>query len=138
MVSGLGRVLKKSGNLENGSNIMTDMDDLQHKVDQLTASYIKRLPVYMVTLKTIAKRLLTEPDPTVVLELREITHKLSGSAGSYGFADLGGVAKDLEGICISSLEDGGDLDDGINNISMALITLISTIDHIIKSQSSGD
>ncbi len=112
---------------------MTDMDALQLKVGQLTAGYVEKLPGHVVDLKSIAERLVHEPDQMVMNELCERAHKLAGSAGSYGFTDLGIAAKDLENICVTSVEGGDVLEDTIDGVTMALIMLISIIEDTIKS-----
>jgi HPt (histidine-containing phosphotransfer) domain-containing protein len=117
---------------------MVDMDILQRKVAQLTASYVEKLPGYKATFNSIAQRLTSDPDRATVQELGELAHKLSGSAGSYGFAHMGKVAKELENICTNFLGGGDVLDDAVNEIIMALVTLISIIDTTINSESNPD
>ena len=71
--------------------------DIAEKLRTLRAAYTSRLPQELERLTALAKTLTAE-DTLVpaATELHQRLHKLAGSAGSFGLAELGAEAKRLE------------------------------------------
>jgi diguanylate cyclase (GGDEF)-like protein len=75
------------------------------KLAALQASYASKLGEKLAELKAAAALIIpgdrSEDSATAILELSGLAHKLSGSAGTFGFKDLGAAAKNLEILCHS-------------------------------------
>jgi len=85
-------------------NVVTDMtQSRQELLDRLHAKYAATLDDKLAKLKEIVDILVTgkpNSDNTAALtELMSEAHKIAGSAGTYGFADLGDAARELELYC---------------------------------------
>ena len=64
---------------------------------ELQAEYAKVLPKLVGTLAEALRRAKSHPeDPVPLEEVRAQAHKLRGSAGSYGFFDVGDAAVRME------------------------------------------
>jgi diguanylate cyclase (GGDEF)-like protein len=80
---------------------MTSSDDeLQQLLLTLSAQFRKRLETELPELRALAQRLPLTNDVAVqqlILQgVREQLHKLAGAAGTFGYADLGAQARELE------------------------------------------
>jgi HPt (histidine-containing phosphotransfer) domain-containing protein len=115
---------------------MLDMDSLQARVKELTVVYVNKLPEYQGVFSAFADRMMSNPDQSLIEEILRDAHKLAGSAGSYGFIDLGNAAANLEAGCQILLDTADISDEGVNDLSMTLITLINLIESTINSEKS--
>ncbi|MFO7705378.1 MAG: Hpt domain-containing protein, partial [Halopseudomonas sp.] len=72
-------------------------DDLHAQLAELTCSFKARLQGELQSMSARSRELLGQPtaDATNLAELRAQLHKLAGSAGTFGFADLGTEARAL-------------------------------------------
>src|SRR5690606_7150207 len=71
--------------------------EIAAKLQALRADYAARLPAELQRLRTLANE-LDDPDRRfqALGQLNQKLHKLAGSAGSFGFTELGRQAKKLE------------------------------------------
>ncbi|NQV48460.1 MAG: response regulator [Rhodospirillaceae bacterium] len=85
-------------------------NDLQNKLAALKAAFAARLP-----------NKIQEIEDAAVVSLdtvQALAHKLAGSAGTYGFSNLGHTARNLELVCQSLTEpDQKSSDDGIIRVN---------------------
>lgn len=71
--------------------------DIAAKLQALRADYAERLPAEIGRLRElVVAALVPETQRASLLELSQKLHKLAGSAGSFGFPELGKQAKKLE------------------------------------------
>lgn len=71
--------------------------DITARLQALRDDYAARLPIEIETLRALANDLSNADLQRAALgQLKQKLHKLAGSAGSFGFADLGKQAKKLE------------------------------------------
>lgn len=68
---------------------------MNNSFDALFERYRQTLPEKLVALEELAGR-LPGVDIEVVRELRLSAHRIAGSAGSYGYPDLGDAARRVE------------------------------------------
>lgn len=74
-------------------------EDLEHALRELSLRFAERLPAQLDELRVLAGRLRDadtadqHPDRQAMIQ---ILHRLAGSAGSFGFAELGRVVRRLE------------------------------------------
>ena len=67
--------------------------------EELLARYIESFPIKINKLTAELDKFDNVTEETSIYDftdLRLIVHKLAGSAGSYGFSDIGSLASDLE------------------------------------------
>lgn len=81
--------------------------DLQDQLAELTRSFKARLEGELQSMSARSRELLGQPtaDATNLAELRAQLHKLAGSAGTFGFADLGTEARALELLATHCMEN---------------------------------
>lgn len=83
-------------NIWDGRN-KTRHDDIDGDLYELHKMYLDKFPAKSAFLKTLLERLKSEPEDLGSLdELKESLHKLRGSAGSYGFDEVGKTAEEWE------------------------------------------
>jgi diguanylate cyclase (GGDEF)-like protein len=71
--------------------------EITARLDALRADYAARLPAEIARLRElVAQALVPESQSSALVELAQKLHKLAGSAGSFGFSELGKKAKKLE------------------------------------------
>lgn len=71
--------------------------EITARLDALRADYAARLPAEIARLRElVAQALVPESQSSALVELAQKLHKLAGSAGSFGFPELGKKAKKLE------------------------------------------
>lgn len=76
---------------------MDSTTDIKARLDALRTDYAARLPAEINRLRELAEQALTPATQSSSLsELGQKLHKLAGSAGSFGFPELGKKAKKLE------------------------------------------
>lgn len=84
-----------------------DTIELSDQISAMRASYSRELPGHVAALADVLERTLGEPEREDVLaQARGDVHKLLGSAGSYGFHELGDVLARMESVL---RRDGGPL-----------------------------
>ncbi|MCB1081558.1 MAG: response regulator [Chlamydiia bacterium] len=79
-----GKVQKNEGGAEPGG-----MEDLQQE-------YLKTIPEKLTTFEGLIKKLEQGLNKTELENLKMISHKTAGSAGSYGFMDVTKLCRDME------------------------------------------
>lgn len=73
---------------------------LATKIARLKQIYIESLPAKVKALRAIHTQLSSPSNITEGINaLSDLTHKISGSAGSYDFHQISAVAHDLEYLC---------------------------------------
>ncbi|WP_339843247.1 diguanylate cyclase [uncultured Halopseudomonas sp.] len=82
--------------------------DLQAQLAALSRSFRARLQVELQSMNARSEELLAQPtaDAGNLAPLRSELHKLAGSAGTFGFAELGAQARTLELIITRSMDSG--------------------------------
>lgn len=94
----------------------TFSDKLKEKLSAMTRDFSIQLPDRISKIKTAAAAVLvleiidTEEAMAKVSELRMLTHKLAGSALTFGFGKLSELSKQLEARLVSVLEGGAKLE----------------------------
>ena len=79
---------------------MSECTSLEAKIECLKQIYIESLPAKIKNLESIHTQLSSHSNITESIDsLRDVTHKISGSAGSYDFHQMSAVAHDLEYMC---------------------------------------
>ncbi|MEB3734383.1 Hpt domain-containing protein [Halopseudomonas pachastrellae] len=73
---------------------MPDTPQLQAQLAALEARFRQRLDDELDTLDDLSAQLQT--DPSALQSLRDRLHKLAGSAGTFGYGELGSMARQLE------------------------------------------
>ena len=73
---------------------MPDTPQLQAQLAALEARFRQRLDDELDTLDDLSAQLQT--DPSALRSLRDRLHKLAGSAGTFGYGELGSMARQLE------------------------------------------
>jgi chemotaxis protein histidine kinase CheA len=76
-------------------------EELERKLAALTAQFAERLPVRLEAMDKAFQGLASDAGEalTALKALRNEAHKLSGTAGTFGFEDLGTAAQALEEFC---------------------------------------
>ncbi|NND44207.1 MAG: hypothetical protein HKN58_02710 [Xanthomonadales bacterium] len=70
---------------------------LEAQLEALNRAYRQSFPDKRQSLQTLWRALdAPEPDADAAQQLHRFAHQLSGSAGSYGYADLGELAAGIE------------------------------------------
>ena len=73
---------------------MTDTPQLHAQLAAIEARFRQRLDDELDTLDELSAQL--QNDPGALRNLRDRLHKLAGSAGTFGYGELGSVARQLE------------------------------------------
>lgn len=71
-------------------------NQINEKLQALFDSYAKRLPDKLSALKLLWANLLASYDQQKLQEFHRVVHSLCGSAGTYGYTELGKSARQLE------------------------------------------
>ena len=91
-------------------------DEVRAKFEELRAGYLATLAVKMAELETAARLLTsraTESERRTALDtLVRLSHKLAGSAGTFGLPSIGRAADDLEQQCRTLVQITGELSPG--------------------------
>jgi len=115
---------------------MVDMDALNAKIAALKADYLLKMPEHLALYRTLSERLLSEVGqdvPDIIEEIRNYAHKLSGSAGSYGFMEIGEAAMKVDTSCTDILKDSDYADDVINDLSLLIFAVVKAIEDEIEN-----
>ncbi len=97
------RVVSASSPLPERASITRS--DIDIALAAVTADYARALPDKVADLRRLVERVIDGPrDPGVLTEVRSSAHKLSGTAGSYGFPRVGDAARGLEQLTVRALE----------------------------------
>ncbi|MBQ0723871.1 MAG: diguanylate cyclase [Cycloclasticus sp.] len=81
-----------------------------NKLRQLQKKYLSQLPDQISTLNTAWLGIIHDKSPTALNTLRQLTHNLTGSAGTFGFPAISDEARELEN-CLNTHEDIQSLDE---------------------------
>ena len=77
--------------------MQAEQEAFRQELDKLFRDYVQRLPERLQSIRQLVSALETDPDPEERLrELHTLTHKLAGSAGTYGCPEVGKVAREFE------------------------------------------
>ena len=73
-------------------------DDIRDEPSLVAArkEYARKLPAKLQDIAQLMRRAKTEPDPFLINEIRERAHRLRGTAGCYGFVEIGEAAGEIE------------------------------------------
>ena len=82
--------------------------DLEQRLAALSAAFAEKLDGRLGEMEEAARSLAESGggDPQALRRLRDQAHKLSGAGATFGFADLGRDAGELEVLCESVLDRG--------------------------------
>ncbi|MBT4038618.1 MAG: hypothetical protein HN644_02190 [Rhodospirillales bacterium] len=110
---------------------MSGEKTLEERLADLTKVYVASLPKRMAQIEVAGKQWAdseigsTGADPEALKALHNEAHKLTGSAATYGFPDLGNIARDLEIACQQQM---GDAYDGMDPPGVpAIMALIENV-----------
>lgn len=83
-------------------------NSVQSRLEALRASYGAGLPEKIGAIKAAFDDSFAEQavDPDALEQLRHLTHKLSGSAATFGYPKLGAAAREIEHLCLPVIERG--------------------------------
>ena len=77
----------------------------QQKISELKEAYINALPDKLADLNRSWLAVINESsDPAHLESLRVNSHKLAGSAGSYGLKEISNSAREFEKVCNEALK----------------------------------
>ena len=87
---------------------MQPTDQLRAQLKQLSDSFRQRLRAELPALRDQAVELASSPDihSQTLQAMRDHLHKLAGSAGTFGFPELGRHARELEALASRCLQQG--------------------------------
>ncbi len=102
----------------------------REKLAALKIAYASGLNEKLTDIKATADQIITNDSHSdskaLLIDLRAQAHKLAGSAGIYGFFDLGNAARNLESKCQSFIEQNSCLSTADSN---AFIKLVDSLLH---------
>jgi len=77
---------------------MSDTDNIQQKIDDLTNVLLEKLPGQLAEIRRLFEVLREETSPheDTIENMYIIAHKYAGSAGSFGLDEIGQCFHDLE------------------------------------------
>ena len=77
---------------------MSDVDDVQQKIDEIAAVFLSKLPYQIEKIRNLFDELGKEAasDKNKMEIIYILAHKYAGSAGSFGFDEIGRCFKNLE------------------------------------------
>ncbi|WP_417828055.1 Hpt domain-containing protein [Thalassospira sp.] len=84
--------------------------DLQSKLAALRESYAQSIPAKRADIAQKWTHFYETNDQQKLSELIDVVHKLAGTAKTYGFAEIGVLASDLEDALLLLQEDIGNSD----------------------------
>ncbi len=73
------------------------------KMAATTHRYIDTLPDKLATIEAVWTQLQGSDDLPTLQELHRLTHTLAGSGATFGFAEMGDIAREAEILCRSIL-----------------------------------
>ncbi|MFC3115648.1 diguanylate cyclase [Cellvibrio fontiphilus] len=104
---------------------MDKKTEIAARLEALRADYAARLPGEIARLKElVALALVPEGQADALVELAQKLHKLAGSAGSFGFPELGKQAKKLE-LQVQGWLNSGTLDIGLLRVFSVAINALT-------------
>jgi HPt (histidine-containing phosphotransfer) domain-containing protein len=106
---------------------MVDMDLLNARIAALTEDYRAKLPERLEFFQSLSDQINEDSDIDFITELRHNAHKLAGSAGSYGFTELGEIASEVDTLCKQVIEDPDKRAETILDISEKLSALVASL-----------
>jgi len=81
----------------------------EEKIAQLREDYVKGMPVRFLDMNQKYIDILeSQRDAESIYELEMLSHTLCGSAGTFGFGDIAGYCKRMEGLCQLLISDTND------------------------------
>jgi diguanylate cyclase (GGDEF)-like protein len=103
------------------------LDSLETALRALEVMFVSKLPGKLIEIEEALNQLLNNPtDAETIKLLHRLLHTMAGSAGTFGFPDMGLQAKELEA-CLKPLLTGGSLSDvGLNQFANGVQEFIST------------
>ncbi len=103
---------------------MDKKTEIAARLEALRADYAARLPAEIARLRElVALALVPESQAAALQELGQKLHKLAGSAGSFGFPDLGKQAKKLE-LQVLDWVAAGTVDTGMLRVFSVAVTAL--------------
>ena len=88
-----------------------DAKSFEAKLEEMRAEYASALKEKFIevqrTFNLIASHSSLDSVSVALVDLRNQTHVLAGTAGSFGFSDIGKVSKKIELQCQRLIEKGG-------------------------------
>lgn len=129
---------------------MQDEATPESKLRALRAAYTQKLHGTLDELCALGARVRAEPAPADRIDalenLRNLAHKLAGSAGTYGFADLSDAARTLERFSEPLIHNGAtptperqaELDRHLSAVDRCGRTIAAKPDARTTSQQAGD
>lgn len=104
---------------------MSDLPELERMLLELRASYAASLPSKLGGIEAAMRDVLREPGNRQCLaRLHAQLHSLTGSAGTFGFAGLGELARELEQRCDAWLEGAGCNQDDLARLQASLARMV--------------
>ena len=118
---------------------MSDEKTLEERLADLTKVYVASLPGRMSQIEDAGKQWAESDgggtDDVALKALHNEAHKLTGSASTYGFHDLGNVARELEVACQQQMGESG---DGMGPPGVpAIMELIGGVTKQLKAVTGG-
>jgi HPt (histidine-containing phosphotransfer) domain-containing protein len=103
-------------------------DDLTRQLAELRAGYAQQLPSKVRTIEEAYEAFASQSwEPEACTQAYRGAHSLAGSSGTYGFPDLGRVARALELVLKSSLERRGPLDETEKTQALELLATLKAM-----------
>lgn len=103
---------------------MNNNPGLDARLRELNALYAGSLPRKLNDIETAMQELMLDPDNKDRLErLHTLLHGLTGSAGTFGFTQLGSLARELETRCGAWLKGAARTQEDMAGLQAALAGL---------------
>ncbi|AKU92044.1 response regulator [Vulgatibacter incomptus] len=120
--SELDRLVRISGPVREQAAPTTDREsEFAQTLEELREKYRAELPRRLTELRSLLDLAQDHPgDFRAIGEVRELAHQLRGTAGSYGFLQVGEEAGRIEGLAMAALEQGALSDSALRAASQAL------------------
>lgn len=103
-------------------------------LQQHRAAYLQALPARLAQLDTLAGHLDASDEPATLPELERLAHSLAGSAGTFGFSELGEAARTLE-LAIGEVREGTVL---ANVLPGSAATLRAQLQRLLRKDEAGE
>lgn len=84
------------------------VEETNPKILKLYEDYRKALPGRILEIESSINAYITTHDASLLMELRNHIHKLSGSAGLYGYPEISDLCKECEQKINIQLKEGGE------------------------------
>lgn len=115
---------------------MDQKTEIAARLEALRADYSARLPGEIAQLRElVGQALLPETQQAALQTLGQKLHKLAGSAGSFGFPDLGKQAKKLE-LQVQEWLSAGKVDTGILRVFAVAVAALNGEPQVAPSPAS--